>query len=624
MKAVILAGGRGSRLNEFTKDKNKSMLTLLGKPLIEYNLEHALQAGVKEIIIVIGYKKEEIIAYVGSNFRGIKVVYVEQKEQKGLVHAIETASKAIGDADFFLMLGDEFLVDANIKGMVARFRKNDCYILCGVVPEPDKSSIAKTYSVMGNEQGRIFRFIEKPRFPINNIKGTGHCIIKNELLHYIPKTPINMIRQEKEMVDLFQLAIDEGKKVETLLITKSYVNVNTQEDLQLAQELIKKQNPKVLIVHTQMKFLGGAELLILELANWLTKRGIKNDILALSSSKEVEQKLINTNIIIPKHTIDLQPPGFKNTKEIIDFVKVYRRTITKIIDEYDVINVHNFPTTWTIFPKRKPVVWMLNEPPNLWSKPDASWLLKQANKLRNYLDREIVKNSINVICVADSFNQQRAQIRYHKKARIVYYGVNHEFFSQGDAERAIKKFELKNKFVIVQSGMITTTKNQLASVKIINELKNKIPHMVLVLAGKTGDENYEKEIKHYIQQHKLEKYVIFTGNLERETLRDLYKASDLGLYPIGQQGGWLAPFEHLCSGNPVLVSEQLGAAGVIRQFNLGIVSNNLTQDILKIHKDLKKYKEQAIQASLFIKKNLGWDVFTDKLIKAYKDAWKRK
>jgi len=82
MKAVILAGGRGSRLNEFTKDKNKSMLTLLGKPLIEYNLEHALQAGVKEIIIVIGYKKEEIIAYVGSNFRGIKVVYVEQKEQK--------------------------------------------------------------------------------------------------------------------------------------------------------------------------------------------------------------------------------------------------------------------------------------------------------------------------------------------------------------------------------------------------------------------------------------------------------------------------------------------------------------------------------------------------------------
>ena len=84
----------------------------------------------------------------------------------------------------------------------------------------------------------------------------------------------------------------------------------------MVEDMIKESNPRVLIVHTQIKLLGGAELLIVELANWLTKRGIRNDILALSSSLEVREKLINTEIIIPKHNIDLRPPGFKNGKDI--------------------------------------------------------------------------------------------------------------------------------------------------------------------------------------------------------------------------------------------------------------------------------------------------------------------
>ncbi|MAG02942.1 hypothetical protein CMI42_06395 [Candidatus Pacearchaeota archaeon] len=620
MKALILAGGRGSRLNEHTKDKNKSLLQLFHKPLIEYNLDHAIEAKVNEIIIVVGYKKEEIIKHVGDNFKGTKVTYVEQKEQKGLVHAMETAKQAIGSSDFFLMLGDEILVNAKIKEMKKKFRENDCYVLCGTIIESEKSSIGKTYSVMGDEKGRIFRLIEKPKFPINNIKGTGHCIMKNEILSYIPRTPINMNRGEREMVDLFQLAIDEGKRAEIMNAAKHYVNVNTDEDLRLAEEIIRKSNPKVLIIHTQMRFLGGAELLIIELANWLTKRGIKNDILALSSSKEVEDKLINTEIIIPKHNIDLRPPGFKNTKDIINFVKTYRKNLSKIMNNYEVLNFHNFPTTWSLFPKSKPSVWMLNEPPNLWSKPEASFYLKTLNNLRNYLDREIIRNSMNIICVADSFNKERAKIRYKKNARIVYYGVNHELFSQGNAEKAIKKYKLKNKFTIVQSGMITPVKNQLESIKAINNLRDKIPDLLMVFAGKFADQDYEKQIKDYINQNKLDKNILFTGNLSREDLRDLYKASNLGIYPIGQQGGWLAPFEHICSSTPIIVSENLGASSVIKQFDLGILTNNFSKSIEEVYNNYPTYKKKAEKASLFVKKNLGWDVFTDKLIKAFKDA----
>ena len=384
MKALILAGGRGSRLNEFTKDKNKSMIKIFEKPLIEYNLKHAIEGGVSEIVIVVGYKKEDIIKHVGEEYHGIPVKYVVQKEQRGLVHAIECAREAVGDSDFLLMLGDEIIPRARIREMVKKFKKEGLFAVCGVVREKDKSSIGKTYSAMINEIGRVFRLIEKPKVAINETKGTGHCVLKNEIFDYIERTPINANRGEKELVDLIQVSVDDGKKVFVYpLSSVGYVNINANDDYNLAKELLQKTYPRVLIVHTQMKFLGGAELLILELANWLTKKGIKNDILALSKSDEVERKLIDTEIIIPKHDIDLRPPGFKNTKDILKFIMVYKKELRKLMKDYDVINFHNFPVTWTLWPRQKPCVWMLNEPPNLWSKPDASFILKMLNKFRN-------------------------------------------------------------------------------------------------------------------------------------------------------------------------------------------------------------------------------------------------
>jgi len=623
MKAVILAGGRGSRLNEFTKDKNKSMIKIFEKPLIEYNLDHAVEAGVSEIIIVLCHKPQEIIDFVGDEYQGIKVRYIIEKEGNGLVAAIENAKELIGKSDFILMLADEIIVNAKLKEMTRKFKKEELFAICGITYEEDKYSIGKTYTAMVNEKGRAFRLIEKPKVKINNIKGTGHCILKNEILYYIDRTPINAIRGQKELVDLIQVAIDDGKKVEIYPITKNYINVNTKEDYELAKEMIRKNNPKVLVVHTQMKYFGGAELLIVELCNWLTKKGIKNDIFALSKSKEVENELINTDIIIPKHNIDLQPPGFKNIKDILDFIIIYRKNLKKIIKDYDVINFHDFPTTWTLWPRRKPAVWFMNLPPNLWSKPNAGIFLKTLNKFRIFLDRFIVRNSMDIITVAEALNEIRARERYGKNARMIYFGINHEFFSGGNSRNVKKKFNLENKFVVVQSGMLTGVKNQIESIKTIEKLKEKIPNILLVLTGR-DDVEYRKKLDEYIKQKKLEKWILFAGNLPtREELRDMYKAADVGLYPIGKQGGVLAPFEVLCAGTPVIVSKEIETASLVKENNLGIVTENYSEAVLEVYKNQKKYKEQAKKSSLWIEKNLSWNVFADRMIKAYKDAWKR-
>jgi UDP-N-acetylglucosamine diphosphorylase / glucose-1-phosphate thymidylyltransferase / UDP-N-acetylgalactosamine diphosphorylase / glucosamine-1-phosphate N-acetyltransferase / galactosamine-1-phosphate N-acetyltransferase len=625
MKALILAGGRGSRLENLTKEKNKSLIKLLEKPIIGYNLDTAVKAGVSEIVIVIGYMGNEIKRSLKKEYKGIPIKYSIQKEQKGLVNAIECAKNEIGDSDFILMLGDEIIPEARIKEMIKKFHDEDLFAICGIVYEEDKRSIGKTYSAMTNEKGRVFRLIEKPTIPINRIKGTGHCILKNGIFDCIEKTPINANRGEKELVDLIQVSVDNGKKVYVYPVSNwGYVNVNTKEDYELAKELIIKSNPRVLIIHPQMKYIGGAELLVIELANSLTKKGVKNDILTLSVSDETKRKLINTKIIIPKNDINLEPPGFKKISEIIQFIKIFRKALRRIINQYEVINFHNFPVTWTLFPRKKPCVWMLNEPPNLWSKPNAGIVLKTLNHLRNCLDKKIVRNSVDIICVSDELNYKRTLERYGRKSRIIYYGVNYDFFSKGNANNAIKKFDLKNKFVIAQSGMVTEQKNQLQSVIALNEIKDKVPHALMVFAGEIADVKYKERIEEYIKKNNLQKKVLFTGNLNKEDLRDLYKASNVGIFPIKKQGGWLAPFELLCSGNPIIVSEEMGAASIIKKFNLGIVSKDYSEALLEIYNNNEKWEQQAKNSARIIEKNFSWDIFTDKMIQAYKDSWKKK
>ncbi len=626
MKALILAGGRGSRLEDWTDNKNKSMIKLYEKPLIEYNLDHAVEAGVSEIVIVVCYKKDEIIKSIGNEYRGTKITYVEISEEKikeGLVTGIEAAREAIDGSDFILMLADEIISDAKLREMIKKFKKEELFAVCGIVFEKDKSSISKTYTAMGNHLGRVFRLIEKPRVIVNNIKGTGHCILKNDIFNYIERTPINAFRKQKELVDLIQVAIDDGKKIHVYPISKKgYVNVNTKEDFELAKDLIKKENPKVLIVHTQMKYFGGAELLITELANQLTKRGIKNDILALSKSKEVENLLINTDIIIPKHNIDLQPPGFKSIKEILSFIRIYRREIKKLIRNYDVINFHDFPATWTLWPRKKPAVWFMNLPPNLYSKPNAGLFLKILNEIRIGVDKFMIRNSMDIITVAESLNKIRAKERYGMNSRLIDFGVDYNFFSSGDSLNAKKKYGLEKKFVILQSGMITEVKNQLESIKTIEKLKDKIPNILLILSGRETPD-YKKKIDDYIKEKKLEKYIKFIGMFDnRKELADLYKASDVGLFPLKKMGGVLAPIEVLCAGVPIIVSEEIETASLIKEKDLGIVTSNYADSVLEIYNNKKEWERKAKEKAVFIQKNLSWEMFAEKMIRAYKDAWK--
>lgn len=233
IKAIVLAAGRGSRLEKLTEQTNKCMLELDGKAIIEFSLDNILAAGIEDAIVVVGYKSEEIINKIGIDYKGLKITYVFQNEQKGLVHAIETAKPHIGNSDFMLFLGDEVMKKPRHKKMLQYFVKNkeskNLFGICGMVHVNDLRIIEKTYSVR-NIDKTIVRLVEKPRRPFNNLMGTGDCIFDNRILGYIDYTPIHFKRNEKELPDLIQSAIDDGMLIEYFLVCEEYSNINIKND----------------------------------------------------------------------------------------------------------------------------------------------------------------------------------------------------------------------------------------------------------------------------------------------------------------------------------------------------------------------------------------------------------
>jgi dTDP-glucose pyrophosphorylase len=238
MKALILAGGRGKRLDERSAETNKCMIPIKGRPVIEYSLNCAANTEIDEIIIVVGYRAEEIINTYGTQYKNKKIKYVIQWERKGLVHAIECAREAMAGDDFLLMLGDEILVNPRHQAMMDAFLKSDLFIICGVLTVEDKELIKRTYTLIHDDNHIIYRLVEKPRHPFNYFMGTGDCVFRNGIFNYIDVTPIHYERKEKELPDLIQCAIDDGKIVKSFIICDKYSNINSEDDKQRAENIL--------------------------------------------------------------------------------------------------------------------------------------------------------------------------------------------------------------------------------------------------------------------------------------------------------------------------------------------------------------------------------------------------
>ena len=372
----------------------------------------------------------------------------------------------------------------------------------------------------------------------------------------------------------------------------------------------------VLIVQPRMQVYGGAERLIVKLANYLTDHGILNGLLTTVLAPEIERDLPGTRIHVP-------PPPFlqseSKARRALVLLWELNRGYRQLRSEYDVINVHNYPAELCVLPHRRPVVWMCNEPPEIETKYHRQPRYSLSRLLIRgilALDRLIVRTHVNIAVVADEYNRRRFTNIYGLSPRIVTYGIEHDFFAAPASE---PKNRLLDRFTVLHVGMLTSFKNQMASIETVAALREKIPGIRLILAG-SGEDAYVDRLKSAITAKRLTPFVELTGHVDRHRLKDLYHQSDVLLHPIGPQGGWLSPFEAISAGLPIIVSPEMTAADLIEREDLGIVTANYAAAVHRIYRDRREPADVSERRAIWVRDNLSWDRFGDKMLEVFTRA----
>ncbi len=366
---------------------------------------------------------------------------------------------------------------------------------------------------------------------------------------------------------------------------------------------------KVLIVHHQMKLYGGAELVVVRLAHYLQEHGHTVRILAASTSRHEEYE--GLDIVTPPKQISwhLWDGAVSSLIEIGQVFWALYKLCREHADDYDVVNPHNFPAVWTV-PHYKRIVWMCNEVPDLWHRDHAN-IATHLLKPGKLLDRHIMYHKSPTAIVADSTVAETFYARYRIKPRIIPYGIDGGFFAQPvNVER--------QNFTIIQPSMISPSKNQMALLKAMKQLRPIISDIKVIFAGYKEQTPYLKQLEQYVAEHNLN--AVFTGQLHREELRVLYNKAYIAVFPGEGQGSWLGPFESLAASCPVIISPNLSCAGTID--SLGTVSDNLVQSIQNIHSNYLSAKAQALEGRKFVLNNLTWDKFGARFLEVLEGASK--
>ena len=227
---VILAAGKGTRIAPFSERFPKPMLPVLGKPLIQHQVECLRDLGVKRVLIVIGHLGYEIVRGLGDGGRfGVTIEYVDQGPTLGIAHAVGKLEQRI-DRPFMLFLGDIVFVHRDLGSMTAMMGQDGVRAVLAVKEEPDPAAIRRNFVVM-EQDGLVTRVIEKPQHPRTRLKGCGLYLFDPVFFDAVRRTPRTALRDEYEITDAIQIFIDDGHRVKAARVIEDDLNLSYPPDL---------------------------------------------------------------------------------------------------------------------------------------------------------------------------------------------------------------------------------------------------------------------------------------------------------------------------------------------------------------------------------------------------------
>jgi glucose-1-phosphate thymidylyltransferase len=226
VKGLVLSGGKGTRLRPITHTGAKQLVPIANKPILFYGLEALAEAGVREIGIVVGDTAEEVRAAVGDGSRfGARVEYIPQTAPLGLAHAVQTARGFLGDSDFVMYLGDNF-IPGGISGVVDQFQRErpDALILLKQMPHPERFGVAE----LSGDQ--VVRLTEKPSVPRSDLVLVGVYLFQSSIMEAVDSISPSA-RGELEITDAIQWEIDHGRRVIPFVVPGRWIDTGKMDDL---------------------------------------------------------------------------------------------------------------------------------------------------------------------------------------------------------------------------------------------------------------------------------------------------------------------------------------------------------------------------------------------------------